>query len=495
VRRTIILCVLVAARASRAEPGPPPEPPQLPPEPAPTWAEPPTAPPVAPPIPPPSPPVPSPSPPPAATDPELLSRLDELEQRIHDLERAQRIDDATTKRVDRLEPLARFITVFVDVGAFTVQGTGAGILQDIGHIYFPQFAGKIAGDWVFMGDPLATAINSLGEPADAANSREDSTDLLKSGGRPSLLVNSIGLSIARDVGHGVSIVSLVEFEPRPVQDVLDIELAHIDYRPTDRYNLLLEAGKIDSVLGIEYRAQDAPNRLGVTPSSLCRYTCGRPLGVEARLTMGALSTSAALTDGDNFQERFESDPTLSPNKLPTASGHVQWKLPVAQDLVLGVSGAYGPQDGFGSNFTAIQQLSLRQWHYGFDARLRDFGNFDITAEFLQGRQPGAADGDTACALAQCLSYKAAYILASAHVRSWWTPYLRVDWRSAFHESNVNPADVFVYESHDARATLGGHFEITSRIVGKIEYTYIRELDGIPQFPDNVLTSSIVVGTD
>ena len=50
-------------------------------------------------------------------------------------------------------------------------------------------------------------------------------------------------------------------------------------------------------------------------------------------------------------------------------------------------------------------------------------------------------------------------------------------------------------SHVARATFGARFALTSRILGKIEYTYNRELGGIPQFPDDILTSSGVVATD
>jgi hypothetical protein len=59
-----------------------------------------------------------------------------------------------------------------------------------------------------------------------------------------------------------------------------------------------------------------------------------------------------------------------------------------------------------------------------------------------------------------------------------------------HESGVN----FVYESHVVRATLGAHFALTNRILAKVEYTFVHELD-IPDFPDDVVTSSIVVATD
>lgn len=424
-----------------------------------------------------------------AVDPAILQRLEELEQRTKELEHQQRVNDATREQVHRLLPLSRYITTFIDLGAFSVSGNGTGIRSDLFHRYYPKYAGHIAGEWVFMGDPLATAINSLGEPADGGASREDSADLIKSGGRPTVLVNSVGVAIGKNVGHGVSIVSLVELLPRPVHDQLDIELAHIDYRPTDQYDFVLSAGKIDSVLGIEYRAQDAPRRIGVTPSLLCRYTCGRPLGVEARLTQGAIGLSAAVTDGDNFQQRFEEDATLTPNKVPTASGHVQYVLPVGQGLELGVSGAIGPQDNQASS-------ELHQWHYGFDAKLRDLHGFDASAEFIQGKQPGETSHEGGilrerCDEAPCLTYKAGYLFVSHRTRSWLTPYARVDFRSAVHKSGAD----FVYESHTVRATVGAHVEMSSTIVGKVEYSYNREIYGSMQFPDNVVAASIVVSTD
>jgi hypothetical protein len=248
------------------------------------------------------------------------------------------------------------------------------------------------------------------------------------------------------------------------------------------------------VLGVEYRAQDAPRRLSVTPSLICRYTCGRPLGIEARLVRGRWSTSAAITNGDSFDERFAPDDGLKANKLPTLSGHVQWMLPFGRGLEVGVSGMVGPQDGQPS-------LAVHQWHYGFDAKLRDFRRWNIAAELVQGKQQGRTSGDPAqdrmlgierpsCDLAQCLSYKGAYVVVDRRIDTWLTPYIRIDWRDAVLEKGAD----FVYESHTLRTTLGVHLEITSRVVGKIEYTWILELEA-PQFPHDVITSSIVVSTD
>jgi hypothetical protein len=418
------------------------------------------------------------------TPAELAARIDALEQAQDQLGQLQRSQASTREQVKSMLPMMRFITVWIDVGAFAVGGNGSGIRSDIGHRYYPGYADQISSQWVFMGDDEATAINANGEPADLSDSREQSVDTVHSGGHPSVIANSVGLSIGKDVGSGLSIVSLVELLPRSSGNILDIELANIQYRPWHEHDLWISAGKVDSVLGVEYRTQDAPDRLGVTPSLICRYTCGRPFGVEARLNEGPLSLSAALTDGDSFNTRFEPEPGLKSNDLPTGSAHVQWKLPIAQGLELGVSGAVGPQDGQPDN-------SLVQWHYGFDAKLSNLAGFEATVELVQGHQPGSSNTATPCMTAQCLTYKGAYILVDRHVETWLTPYVRVDWRDAVHRDGVE----FVYESHTLRATVGAHVNITRRIVAKAEYTYVRELGAIPQFPDDVLTSSLVISTD
>jgi hypothetical protein len=448
-----------------------------------------------PPAEPPSEPAPAPEPEPTpkppllaapAHDDEAAARIDELEDRMRALEAELRRAQVTREDVKSLLPLRDFITVFVDAGAFVVGGNGEGIRSDLDHVYFPKYAGIVPGQWVLMGDPLATAINSLGEPADATDSRELTNDTLRSGGHPSVILNSLGLAIGKDVGHDFAVAGLVELLPRPGHDILDVELAHVDYRPSHAVQLLIQAGKIDSVLGVEYRTQDATKRIGITPSLICRYTCNRQLGVSARLERGRIVAAGALTNGNDFDQRFEPLTSLHASAVPTASGHLQWIAPVGTGLELGVSGAVGAQ-------TNQSDSHLVQWHYGFDARLFDLHRFDFVAEFVQGHQPGKSTemALAPCDLAPCLTYKGAYVFVDRRTNTWLTPYVRVDWRDAVHQNGVQ----FVYESHVVRATFGARFAVTSRIVGKIEYTFVRELHGIPQFPDDVLTTSIVVATD
>ena len=409
---------------------------------------------------------------------ELQKRIDELEDK---LERLESVQAAQHDQIAPLLALPRFLKVWIDVGGFAVGGNGSGIRSDIGHVYFPQYDGRLLGQWVFMGDPLSTAINSLGEPADTSDSRELKTDTVHAGGHPSLIVNSVALAIGKDVTPQVSVAALAELLPRPDHDLLDVELANVQWRP--REDLTIAAGKIDSVLGLEYRTQDAPNRLGVTPSLICRYTCGREIGVRAYFQRGPLSLSGTIADRDSFQDRFEPEPMLHSNSLPTAAGHVQWRLDVGQGLEIGVSGAVGPQTG-------QSDLGIAQWHVGLDARLFDLEGWQVSAEYVQGLQQGKTEM-TPCDIAPCLTYKGAYLMVDKLVNPHFTPYVRVDWRDAVHQSGVQ----FVYESHVIRATFGVQLAMTSRILGKIEYTFNHELDGIPQFADDIVTSSIVVATD
>jgi hypothetical protein len=419
----------------------------------------------------------------APTPAELAARIEELEARgdkVDDLE--QRVESLGEK-LKHLIPLRRYITAYIDVGWFVVGGNGAGVRPDVGHREIGNY-GLVPAQWVLVGDPLSTAVNSLGEPADLGATRAIDTDTINSEGHPSFVVNSLALAIGRNISDGFSIAALAELLPRPGPDILDVELAHIDYRPTNRYDLLFSIGKIDSVLGVEYRSQDAPRRLTITPSLACRYTCGRPYGVQGRLVTGELNASLSITNGDNFDERFEPDTQAAFNTAPTAAAHLQWMVPVGQGLEVGVSAAVGPQDDQTSH-------AVVQWHYGLDLRLRDLHGLEATAELVHGKQPGrTGDPMLPCGVAQCLAYKAAYVLAGYRINKWVTPYARVDWRSARHQEGIE----FLYVTKQLRTTVGLNVAIASRIIAKVEYTANREL-GTFQFPNDVLTTSLIVSTD
>jgi hypothetical protein len=108
-----------------------------------------------------------------------------------------------------------------------------------------------------------------------------------------------------------------------------------------------------------------------------------------------------------------------------------------------------------------------------------------------GHAPGktsAGAGLAVCDTAPCLKYKAAYGQVAWRASNTWIPYLRVDWRDALHQNGAN----FVYVSKLARATVGVRAELGDAVIVKAEYTFNHELGDLPQFPDDILTTSLVV---
>ena len=107
---------------------------------------------------------------------------------------------------------------------------------------------------------------------------------------------------------------MIDFLPRDALltgaafgDFIDVKLAYAKWeRKLGPVRFALSAGKFDALHGLEYRAQEANTRLTVTPSLLCRYTCGRAVGLKAQLFLldGALEAALALTNGSNQHELF-----------------------------------------------------------------------------------------------------------------------------------------------------------------------------------------------
>lgn len=421
----------------------------------------------------------------------LARQNEELRERVEALESDQAW---TAQRVDQLMPLTTKFSGYVDFGFFWVQGDGRGIRTDLGHRALPEYDGVVPDSWVFLGDPLAVAINSRGDPADVRESRAITFNPIGNGGKPSFILNALNLQLFTGVGDNLTINGAVDFVPRSrdmsnpdgaaLGDYLDVKLAYVEYRiPIGQSNLSLFAGKFDSVLGYEYRIQEAPNRISVTPSLLCRYVCGHPLGLKARweaLEDHALAVAVAFTNGSHFSESFNFADEVDSNAGKTAAGRVSYRFPLGAGLEIGASGAYGSQD-------AQTSTSVPQWHYGFDLHL-EWGDANFSAEFVQGKAEGEdLPGEPPCSGAACLKYKAAYGLFGYHLTGWLMPYARSDFRDALHVKGAS----FVYRTKLVRATAGLRFDLGTNVIVKGEYTHIMELDPLPSFKNDVLTSSLV----
>lgn len=414
----------------------------------------------------------------------LEDRLAELEGRLHDTEVHT---DAVEQRAEEHQRLKVDVGGYLDLGFFAVQGNGSGVRRDLGRTQ-PEY-GDILSSWVLVGDPLSTTINSRGDSADLGDSRALTHDPLQSKGRPTFLVNALNLRLAAELDDTWLATVLVDFLPRErafaggaFGDLFEVKLASVRWQHDFGWGgVSVVVGKFDSLLGIEYRQQEAPLRLTVTPSLLCRYTCGRPVGLKARVELldQRLEFALSVTNGSAMIEQFPFSNETDFNVFKTLSGRVALRMPWEQGFELSISGAVGAQD---------RQVddSLMQWHLGAAARF-ETGPFQAQAEFVIGRAPGKDAGGVACAGAACLQYKGAYGLLGYRVAMYFVPYLRVDWR----EATMRSGREWAYVSKVLRGTLGVRFEPRSRIAVKAEYTLNRELTKF-EFPDDVFTASFIV---
>lgn len=433
-----------------------------------------------------------------ATVEERLEALEKENRKLH--ERLDELSDdaaAQAERTDTLAPVINRVTGYLDVGFFAVTGNGGvGMVTDLGHRVLPQF-GYVPDSWVFLGDPLSTAINARGEPADTGESRAVTFDPIRSGGKPTFSLNTLSLNLFFGINDRLTFTGALDFMPRTrvvsdprglfLGDYLDVKLAYAEFLTSvGRVPISVYLGKFDSVLGIEYRGQNAPDRLTVTPSLICRYTCGRPVGIKARALFfdEAASVMLAVTNGSQMSELFGFVGEIDTNFFKTVSGRASWKFPLGAGLEIGVSGSVGAQDNQPDD-------SVIHWHYGVDLRLA-IRHLVLSAEFVNGLAPGKTEpGAARCGETPCLRYNGGYGQAGYSVTNWLMPYLRVDGRSAVHLSGAS----FVYVSKLIRTTIGARIEPFRNLLVKFEYTFNTELDPVPQIQNDVFTSSAVVSFD
>lgn len=427
----------------------------------------------------------------ARTQAALEAATDDVEAVKSDLSETSRAVTAVGEREDLIRENSVSWGGYADVGFFVVQGNGAGVRKDLERLV-PGGDGFLS-TWVLRGDPLATTVNSRGEVADLGDSRAVESGGLGLGGRPSFLVNAVNLQLRATIGNELLVHAMVDLLPREralthfaLGDFLDVKLANVSWRRRFGFGeLVVWAGKVDSLLGIEYRVQESPDRLTITPSLTCRYTCGRAVGVRARgLLLGdRLEVLAAVTNGSSQLELMPWGAEAGFNASPTVSGRVGLLLPVANGLEVSLSGQVGVQD-------RQSDPTVWQFHAGAAAKL-DLSTVVLTAEGMFGRAAGKTGSITGeavpCTAAACLVYRGAYLQAGWRALRWLTPYARVDWRSG----TMTYAREWLYESVRVRATAGVRLEPLRRVAIKAEYTFNRELLG-PDFPDDVFTTSVIV---
>lgn len=468
---------------------------------------------------------PPPPPPAPAVSPEVAAQLEELQAAVADLraENETLKEDVeflgedlefTDNRLSSFGSLTGKVSGYVDIGFFWVNNDGidvdegSGLRTDIGYQYSSKYDGSgILDSWVFLGDPLSVMINSRGDPADTGQSLAITFNPINNQGRASFLVNNVNLALFAGFNDYFTVDALIDFLPRTrdvsdpnvqtgasgvnLGDFVDVKLAYMRYqREFKNMNLAIYVGKFDSVVGYEYRVQESPDRISVTPSLICRYVCGRPLGLKARMKFTDkrnLILNLSVTNGATFWESFGFYGDVDVNNMKTFSGRLSYDFAALSDGLyhaeLAASGFYGAQD------LQFEDDAIH-WQAGADFHLEAKG-VDFTAEFVIGRANGDVNPDTPdvkCSGAPCLEYMGAYGILGYRAKNWLMPFVRVDWRDAVHETQA--ASSFVYLSDLIRVTPGVRFDINENISVKGEYTYTHELVGY-QFRNDVLTTSMV----
>jgi hypothetical protein len=444
----------------------------------------------------------APTPEPAGADPGEAEATDELDDADVDVVEAddgagdsveQRLADLEQRLADMQEVAARrrpVVTVsgYVDFGFFAPGGDGTGVVQDLApNRAFPAETGY---SWVFLGDLLAPAVNSRGEPADLGNlpGNIHYFDSIHSRGAPGFILNEVNLTLHAAVGENALATASVDFMPRSgldfsLGDVFEVDLAQLEWMPTPSRRTSIFAGKMESVLGIEYRERKASQRFGITPSLIARYTTGTPLGVKFRSKLGDgdwLVIAGAITNGSSTIEMFHFYDEIDSNAGKTASGRLA--IRPGRALELGVSGEYGAQDHALDSENPL-------WFVGGDLQAH-LGPLELKAEGLTGRGTGETlavyDFDHRT-YGLRLNF-GGYLEGDLMV----TPKLGVLGRAEMRDARVWLGTDRLYITKGWRATGGLRYVANEHVVVKAEYLHNGEYGGVPQIRDDVFTSSLIL---
>jgi hypothetical protein len=408
--------------------------------------------------------------------------------RIHDLEVA--LEQTRQLAVGRQPRVT--VGGYIDLGFFATTGNGSGIIRDQGNVIFPQYAGQYG--WVFLGDLLATAVNTRGEVADLGDptGAPPRFDSIHNGGAPSFIANEVNLTLTSGLGETALATASVNFVPRSgsnfsLGDFLDVDIAQLEWMPTKDQRTSIFVGKFDSVLGIEYRERKSNQRFGITPSLIARYTTGTALGVKVRSKFGPddlFVIAGAATNGSFTTEQFHFYEELSQHAAKTLSGRASLHPPLPVDVELGVSGSWGTQDRSPLNTGAM-------WFWGVDLALHLLDTVDVKAQYLRGGAPGEPQYD----VYGLQLHNGGYAEIDWMITPLFGVLGRAELRDAFvwlgdpsSPSGANRA----YVTKNWRGVGGVRIAFSDRIVLKAEYLHNGEYGRIPQIKDDVFTSSLVL---
>ena len=435
-------------------------------------------------------------PPPPSASPEVPPAEDAAAAVAPPAEDAPTVEDRTEEMAAQLEVLdarlkmaessrkSRFpikISGYGDLGFFATEGDGSGTRRDAGHIMFPD---KSMYGWVFYGDLLAPTVNSRGDVADLGDlPGVDRFDSVHSRGNPTFLVNELNLSVSAGLGEKALFTSSVNFTPREganfsLGDYFDVDLAQLEWMPTESGKTSIFVGKVDSVIGIEYKTRKAEQKFGITPTLIARYTTGTAVGVKARSKLfgDKIILAGAVTNGSFGTEQFHFFDEVDTNGFKTLSGRAALRLPILGTLEIGGSGQFGTEDGAPNGAGAM-------WFVGVDAEA-DMGRLDLKAQWLKGRAPG----DPVSMTYGLELHQGGYVEADVIV----TPLIGLLGRAEFRDADVWQNMDRFYITKNYRAVGGFRLLFSPNAVVKAEYLHNGEYGGIPSIPDDVVTTSAVI---
>ena len=415
--------------------------------------------------------------------------LDPLQAEMQELkERLKQLEDAQVKKAS--SPLS--INGYVDFGFFAPLGNhGVGFIEDVGQNTFPQYRNY---GWTFLGDILSTAVNSRGEVADLGNPPgldRPRFDSIHSQGAPGFIVNEVNLRVGYALTDKAILRTSINFMPRSgmdfaMGDFMDVDLAEMEWVPTDDGKTSIFVGKIMPVFGIEYKDRKSDQRFGITPSLIQRYTSGPQLGVKVRtkLLNDWIIFAGSVTNDSSGTEQFHFQSEIDKNSGKTLNGRLALNIPIG-DLVpfllghhleIGASGEWGAQDWATDNSGKI-------WFAGVDLQYLST-SFMLKAQVIQGGAPGTVN-DVAWHLQL---HTSGYVELDILPWGFLGFMLRGENRDAFVALGSNRA----YLTKGERLTVGARVVFSPHIVFKTEFLWNREYGGIPNFENNIFTNSLVM---
>lgn len=417
---------------------------------------------------------------PAAAEPSqsLEERMEELEIRLKQSE-------------NQIDPPSRLsINGYVDFGFFVPMGNGGvGWQRDVGNEQFPQHSNYA---WTFVGDILATQINTRGEVADLGDGPGvNRFDSVNSNGAAGFLVNEVNVRLGYQLNDEAIIRTSLNLIPRTgndfaLGDFIDLDIAELEYVLTEDGNTSLFIGKTLPVFGIEYKERKSDQRFGIVPSLIDRYTSGTQLGIKARTKLFDewLILAASVTNQSSSTEQFHFYSEVDQNSGKTLNGRAAIHIPIGKmisfldgdSLEIGGSGEWGPQDRASDNKGAI-------WFAGVDLTYSS-ANFEIKAQWMRGKAPGRADEEV-------WSLK---LNDSGYVEIDWMflPYLGIIARGELRDAVVTLAAERIYLTKSWRGVGGLRAVFNPHVTMKVEYIYNGEYGDIRAFDDDVFTSSLVL---